>query len=79
MRRHRAVAGHGRPAAVEERLRKRERAIGWALFGLFLGALAALGALALVAVPLIVIAFPLTLSAVVVILAIGWWRKRRAG
>ena len=72
-------SGAERPATVEERLGKRERSVGWVVFGLFLGALAALGGLVLVAVPLIVIAFPLTLSAVAVILAIGWWRERRAG
>jgi Flp pilus assembly protein TadB len=66
-----------RPAAVEERLRRRERALGWAIFGLL--AVSVFGAigLALLALPLLVVAFPLTLSAVAVILVIGYVRSRR--
>jgi len=65
------------PAAVREDLRRRERIVGWAVFALL--GMAALGAaaLALLAVPLVVIAFPLTLSAVAVILLIGYVRSRR--
>lgn len=61
---------------VEEHLRRRERAVGWALFG-GLVLLVGLGVgVVLLALPLLVIAFPLTLSAVVVALTIGWWRHR---
>lgn len=71
-----AMAGSERPAAVGEALRRRERALGWAIFGLL--ALAVLGilALALLALPLLVIAFPLTLTAIAVLLAIGYFRSR---
>lgn len=65
------------PPPVEEGLRRRERIVGWAVFALL--GMAALGAagLALLAVPLVVIAFPLTLSAVALILLIGYVRSRR--
>ena len=74
-----AAGEPGRDGPVEERLRKRERVLGWALFGLFLVGLVGLGGLLLLALPLIVIAFPLTLSAIAALLMIAWWRRRRPG
>ena len=67
------------PRPVEERLRRRDRVVGWTLFGLLLLALAMAAGVVLVALPMIVIAFPLTLSAIAIVVIIGWWRGRRAG
>ncbi|HEX6143085.1 MAG TPA: hypothetical protein VFZ01_10230 [Geminicoccaceae bacterium] len=64
-------------APVEERLRRRDRALGWALSGLFLLGVGLLAALLLLAVPLVVVAFPLTLSAILAIVLIGRLRRRR--
>lgn len=41
--------------------------------------MAVLAGLTLIALPLMVIAFPLTLGAIAGILLIGWWRRRRTG
>ena len=65
------------PAPVEERLRRRDRALGWALSGLFLLGVGLLASLLLLAVPLVVVAFPLTLSAILAIVLIGRLRRRR--
>ena len=75
----RPETGPGPQAPAEPRLRKRERVLGWALFSVFLAALVGLGGVMLLAVPLVVIAFPLTLSAIALLLVIAWWRRRGRG
>ena len=66
-----------RRGVVEERLRKRERALGWAVFAVVVLIALALAVLAVVALPLIVIAFPLTLAAILAVVLIGRVRSRR--
>lgn len=72
----------GRSATAPERraddgLGRRDRAISWGLFALFMLAFGGLAVLLILAVPLFVVAFPLTLSALAILLFLGWWRNRR--
>lgn len=54
-----------------------DAALGWVIGGLFFAVLIGGVVVLVLALPVVAVVFPITLSALALMLGIGWWRHRR--